>query len=129
MKSDILLVAEHSATTIEPGAWLNTTWTVHADHRVIINIRYNMNDAKDRDLQTTIAQDVFDKLFDTLELAKRNDRKVFMLDADEWSFKQYTDGAQIYRRNSASIHGLMEFEKLEAILYQIIKRAKPAGEA
>ena len=126
---NILLIAEHSATSIEPGAWLNTTWTIYANRHVIINIRYNNNDVKDRDLQTTISEDVFEELFDTLELAKREDHKVFVFDSTEWSFKQYQNGQQIYRRIGAAIDGLMEFEKLEAIFYQIIKRAKPAGEA
>lgn len=127
--NDIVLIAEHSATAIEPGAWLNTTWTIYSDRRVIINIRHNMNDAKDRDLQTVIAEDVYDEIFNTLELAKREDRKVFVFDSTEWAFKQYINGNQIYRRIGAAIDGLMEFEKLEAILYQVIKRAKPAGEA
>ena len=127
--NNILLIAEHSATSIEPGAWLNTTWTIYSDRRVIINIRHNNNDAKDRDLQTTISEDIFEELFDTLELAKREDRKVFVFDSTEWSFKQYQNGQQIYRRIGAAIDGLMEFQKLEAILYKIIKRAKPAGEA
>ena len=127
--NNILLIAEHSATSIKPGEWLNTTWTIYSNRRVIINIRYNNNDAKDRDLQTTISEDIFEELFDTLELAKREDRKVFVFDSTEWSFKQYQNGQQIYRRIGAAIDGLMEFEKLEAIFYQIIKRAKPAGEA
>ena len=127
--NNILLIAEHSATSIEPGAWLNTTWTIYTNRHVIINIRHNNNDAKDRDLQTTISEDIFEELFDTLELAKREDRKVFVFDSTEWSFKQYQNGQQIYRRIGAAIDGLMEFEKLEAIFYQIIKRAKPAGEA
>ena len=127
--NSILLIAEHSATAIEPGAWLNTTWTIYTNRHVIINIRHNNNDAKDRDLQTTISEDIFEELFDTLELAKREDRKVFVFDSTEWSFKQYQNGQQIYRRIGAAIDGLMEFEKLEAIFYQIIKRAKPAGEA
>ena len=127
--NDIVLIAEHSATAIEPGAWLNTTWTIYSDRRVIINIRHNMNDAKDRDLQTVIAEDVYDEIFSTLELAKREDRKVFVFDSAEWAFKQYVNGNQIYRRIGAAIDGLIEFEKLEALLYQVIKRAKPAGEA
>ena len=127
--NDIVLIAEHSATAIEPGAWLNTTWTIYSDRHVIINIRHNMNDARDRDLQTVIAEDIYDEIFNTLELAKREDRKVFVFDSTEWAFKQYINGNQIYRRIGAAIDGLMEFEKLEAILYQVIKRAKPAGEA
>ncbi len=128
MNNEIVLFAEHTATTIAPGAWTSTTWTIRNNRKVIINIRYNMNDAKERDLETTIAQDVFDDIFNTLELAKREDRKIFVLDSDEWAFKQYQNGTQIYRRNSAAINGLMEFENLQESLEKIVKRARPAGE-
>ena len=128
MNNEIVLIAEHAATIIEPQAWTSTTWTIRADRKVIINIRYNMNDAKERDIETTIAQDVFDEIFDTLELAKREDRKIFVFDGEEWSFKQYQAGTQIYRRRAAAIDGLMEFEKLSEVLYRVIKRARPAGE-
>ena len=126
--SNIALIVEHSSNFIEPGSWTSTTWTIRENRKVIINIRYNMNDAKERDIETTIAQDIYDDIFNTLELAKREDRKIFVLDGDEWSFKQYLAGSQIYRRNRAAINGLMEFEKLQEILERIIKRARPAGE-
>ena len=108
MNNEITLIAEHSATIIAPKAWTSTTWTIRSNRKVIINIRYNQNDTKERDVETTISQDVYDEIFDTLELAKRDDRKIFVLDAAEWSFKQYQNGNQCYRRNSAAIDGVRE---------------------
>jgi hypothetical protein len=129
MKQDnIALVAIHEAKLIEPKAWLSTTWTIYESLHTIINIRYNNNDSKERDYDIVISEDDYTQILDTLELAKREDRKIFSFDVDTWAFKQYLDGAIIYRRLDSPITGLDEFEKLSVSLEKLIKKARPAGQ-
>jgi hypothetical protein len=129
MKQDnIALVAIHEAKLIEPKAWLSTTWTIYESLHTIINIRYNNNDSKERDYDIVISEDDYTQILDTLELAKREDRKIFSFDVDTWAFKQYLDGAIVYRRLDSPITGLDEFEKLSVSLEKLIKKARPAGQ-
>lgn len=129
MKQDnIALVAIHEAKLIEPKAWLSTTWTIYESLHTIINIRYNDNDSKERDYDIVISEDDYTQILDTLELAKREDRKIFSFDVDTWAFKQYLDGAIVYRRLDSPITGLDEFEKLSVSLEKLIKKARPAGQ-
>lgn len=129
MKQDnIALVAIHEAKLIEPKAWLSTTWTIYESLHTIINVRYNNNDAKERDYDIVISEDDYTQILDTLELAKREDRKIFSFDVDTWAFKQYLDGAIFYRRLDSPITGLDEFEKLSVSLEKLIKKARPAGQ-
>lgn len=129
MKQDnIALVAIHEAKLIEPKAWLSTTWTIYESLHTIINIRYNNNDSKERDYDIVISEDDYTQILDTLELAKCEDRKIFSFDVDTWAFKQYLDGAIVYRRLDSPITGLDEFEKLSVSLEKLIKKARPAGQ-
>ncbi len=129
MKQDnIALVAIHEAKLIEPKAWLSTTWTIYESLHTIINVRYNNNDAKERDYDIVISEDDYTQILDTLELAKREDHKIFSFDVDTWAFKQYLDGAIVYRRLDSPITGLDEFEKLSVSLEKLIKKARPAGQ-
>ena len=129
MKQDnIALVAIHEAKLIEPKAWLSTTWTIYESLHTIINVRYNNNDAKERDYDIVISEDDYTQILDTLELAKREDRKISSFDVDTWAFKQYLDGAIVYRRLDSPITGLDEFEKLSVSLEKLIKKARPAGQ-
>jgi hypothetical protein len=129
MKQDnIALVVIHEAKLIEPKAWLSTTWTIYESLHTIINIRYNNNDSKERDYDIVISEDDYTQILDTLELAKREDRKIFSFDVDTWAFKQYLDGAIVYRRLDSPITGLDEFEKLSVSLEKLIKKARPAGQ-
>ena len=118
-QDNIVLVAIHESKLIEPRAWLSTTWTIYESLHTIINVRYNNNDAKERD---------YDTIMDTLELAKRDDRKIFAFDVDTWAFKQYLNGEIIYRRLDSPITGIDEFEKLQVALEKLIKKARPAGQ-
>jgi hypothetical protein len=111
---------------MEPKAWLSTTWTIYESLHAIINVRYNNNDAKERDYDIKIAEDDFEAILETLERAKLEDRKIFAFDVDTWAFKQYENGRIIYRRLDSPITDLDEFEKLGAMLEKLIKRANPA---
>lgn len=127
MKQDnIVLVAIHESKLMEPKAWLSTTWTIYESLHAIINVRYNNNDAKERDYDIKIAEDDFETIIETLERAKLEDRKIFAFDVDTWAFKQYENGQIIYRRLDSPITDLDEFEKLGAMLEKLIKRANPA---
>ena len=127
MKQDnIVLVAIHESKLMEPKAWLSTTWTIYESLHAIINVRYNNNDAKERDYDIKIAGDDFEAILETLERAKLEDRKIFAFDVDTWAFKQYENGQIIYRRLDSPITDLDEFEKLGAMLEKLIKRANPA---
>ena len=129
MKQDnISLVAIHESKLIEPKAWLSTTWTIYESLHTIINVRYNNNDAKERDYDIVISQDDYDAILKCLELAKKEDRKIFAFDVDTWAFKQYENGEIIYRRLDSPITDLDEFEKLQVLLEKLIKRARPAGQ-
>lgn len=125
---NISLVAIHESKLLEPKAWLSTTWTIYENLRTIINVRYNNNDAKERDYDFTISEDDFNTILETLERAKLSDRHVFAFDVDTWAFKQYKEGKISYRRLDSPITGLDEFEKLQVLLEKLIKRARPAGQ-
>lgn len=127
-QDNIVLVAIHESKLIEPRAWLSTTWTIYESLHTIINVRYNNNDAKEHDYDITISQDDYDTIMDSLELAKRDDRKIFAFDVDTWAFKQYLNGEIIYRRLDSPITGIDEFEKLQVALEKLIKKARPAGQ-
>lgn len=125
---NISLVAIHESKLLEPKAWLSTTWTIYGNLRTIINVRYNNNDAKERDYDFTISEDDFNTILETLERAKLTDRHIFAFDVDTWAFKQYKEGKISYRRLDSPITGLDEFEKLQVLLEKLIKRARPAGQ-
>lgn len=125
---NISLVAIHESKLLEPKAWLSTTWTIYENLRTIINVRYNNNDAKERDYDFTISEDDFNTILETLERAKLTDRHVFAFDVDTWAFKQYKEDKISYRRLDSPITGLDEFEKLQVLLEKLIKRARPAGQ-
>lgn len=125
---NISLVAIHESKLLEPKAWLSTTWTIYENLRTIINVRYNNNDAKERDYDFTISEDDFNTILETLERAKLTDRHVFAFDVNTWAFKQYKEGKISYRRLDSPITGLDEFEKLQVLLEKLIKRARPAGQ-
>ena len=125
---NISLVAIHESKLLEPKAWLSTTWTIYGNLRTIINVRYNNNDAKERDYDFTISEDDFNTILETLERAKLTDRHVFAFDVNTWAFKQYKEGKISYRRLDSPITGLDEFEKLQVLLEKLIKRARPAGQ-
>lgn len=128
MKQDnIVLVAIHESKLMKPKAWLSTTWTVYESLHVIINVRYNNNDVKERDYDIVISSDDFETIMETLERAKLEDRKIFAFDVDTWAYKQYLNGEVCYRRLDSPITDLDEFEKLGAMLEKLIKRANPAG--
>ena len=107
-QDNIVLVAIHESKLMEPKAWLSTTWTIYESLHTIINVRYNNNDSKDRDYDISISQDDYEAILNTLELAKREDRKIFAFDVDTWAFKQYEAGAIIYRRLDSPITDLGE---------------------
>lgn len=125
---NISLVAIHESKLLEPKAWLSTTWTIYRNLRTIINVRYNNNDAKERDYDFMISEDDFNTILETLERAKLTDRHIFAFDVDTWAFKQYKEGKISYRRLDSPITGLDEFEKLQVLLEKLIKRARPAGQ-
>lgn len=125
---NISLVAIHESKLLEPKAWLSTTWTIYGNLRTIINVRYNNNDAKERDYDFMISEDDFNTILETLERAKLTDRHIFAFDVDTWAFKQYKEGKISYRRLDSPITGLDEFEKLQVLLEKLIKRARPAGQ-
>ena len=128
MKQDnIVLVAIHESKLMKTKAWLSTTWTIYESLHVIINVRYNNNDTKERDYDVAISSDDFETIMETLERAKLEDRKIFAFDVDTWAYKQYQDGEVCYRRLDSPITDLNEFEKLGAMLEKLIKRANPAG--
>lgn len=119
--SKIVLTAIHENNYLEPGAWENTTWTIRDDKCVIVNLRYNMNDAKDKDISIRISDDDYEKIFELLNEGKVQDKQIFALDGDSWSFKQFENGAKVYERRNGHIYGIAGFEKLERLLYKIIK--------
>ena len=119
--SNISLVAIHENDAFELGRWENTTWTLRDDRSLICNLRYNMNDTKDRDIDCKISEDDYDEIFKLLEGGKQNDKKIFALDGDRWSFKQYEGDAKIYERRHGYIYGIDDFEKLERLLYKVVK--------
>lgn len=119
--SKITLVAIHENNYFSPGAWENTTWTIRDNKSVIANLRYNMNDSKDRDISIRISDDDYDKIFELLEEGKAQDKKIFALDGDGWAFKQFDEDAKIYERRHGYIYDIEGFEKLERLLYKIIK--------
>ena len=119
--SKVVLSAIHENNYFEPGAWENTTWTIRDDKSVIVNLRYNMNDTKDKDISIRISDDDYEKIFELLDEGKVQDKKIFALDGDGWSFKQFENGAKIYERRHGYIYGIAGFEKLERLLYKIIK--------
>ena len=125
---NIALVAIHESKLMEPKAWLSTTWMIYESLHTIINVRYNNNDTKERDYDIVISEDDYKQICDTLELAKREDRKIFAFDVDTWAFKQYEAGAIVYRRLDSPITDLDEFEKLQVLLEKLIKKARPAGQ-
>lgn len=128
MKQDnIVLVAIHESKLMKPKAWLSTTWTIYESLHVIINVRYNNNDARERDYDIVISSDDFEAIMETLERAKLEDRKIFAFYVNTWAYKQYQNGEVCYRRLDSPITDLDEFEKLGAMLEKLIKRANPAG--
>ena len=67
MKQDnIVLVAIHESKLMKPKAWLSTTWTIYESLHVIINVRYNNNDARERDYDIVISSDDFEAIMETL---------------------------------------------------------------
>ena len=119
--SSITLVAIHENDCFTPGGWENTTWTIREDRSLICNLRYNMNDAKDQDISCKISEDDYENIFKLLEGGKLNDKKIFALDGDGWSFKQFENDSKIYERRHGYIYGIADFEKLERLLYKVIK--------
>ena len=89
MKQDnIVLVAIHESKLMKPKAWLSTTWTIYESLHVIINVRYNNNDARERDYDIVISSDDFEAIMETLERAKLEDRKIFAFYVNTWAYKQ-----------------------------------------
>ena len=71
-----------------------------------------MNDAKDKDISIRISDDDYEKIFELLNEGKVQDKQIFTLDGDSWSFKQFENGAKVYERRNGHIYGLAGFEKL-----------------
>ena len=119
--SEIILKAINENFVIAPGKWVNTSWTIRDDQTAIVNIRYDNNSSKDKDIDCKIPEDKFEQIFELLEKAKLEDSKIFALDGDGWEFTQYKNGQKIYYRRSGYIYGLDHFELLAELLYKIIK--------
>lgn len=119
--SEIVLKVVNENFVLNPGKWVNTSWTIRDDQSAIVNVRYDNNSAKDKDFDLKIAEDKFEQIFELLEKAKQQDSKIFALDGDGWEFTQYKDGKKIYYRRSGYIYGLDYFELLADLLYKIIK--------
>lgn len=128
--SNIVLKINHDNSAMDFGKWTSTSWTIRDDCSMIMNIRYCMNDEKDADISKVISQDKYDLIFETLEQAKKEEHKsnICVLDGDDWSIKQYDEnGIVIYDRMHFAIDGMPEFEKLEALLYSLVRMRSPGG--
>lgn len=119
--SNIVLTAIHENNYFKPDAWENTTWTIRDDRSAIINLRYNMDDSKDRDISIRLSDDDYEKIFELLDEGKTQNSQTCTLDGNSWSFKQFSEGAKTYELRHCSIEGIEGFEKLEKLLYKIIK--------